>query len=210
MCWKRNWKLCKAEHLHLLQTFTWTSGFLTLCRPSHLFEFGQLWDVCDAGQADVDEAEQFQIRELFCDSLDLSFARATVIQDQLLDLRGEKGQRAVNPAWLKVANRVKEWITVNTISILSSMWEEWHIKLVTVWLCDSSPLLTLNVSCLASRFQHIIFNFCVMVDTVTACCNKKIIKHQRFFEYTVCSCMFNLVELFLSAYFVYAKIKTSL
>lgn len=53
----------------------------------YLFEFVQFGDVCYAGQADVDEAEQLQVRELFCDSFNLPFASATVIQNQLLDLR---------------------------------------------------------------------------------------------------------------------------
>lgn len=54
---------------------------------SYLFEFVQFWDVCYAGQADIDEAEQLQVGELCCDSFDLSLTGATVIQNQLLDLR---------------------------------------------------------------------------------------------------------------------------
>ncbi len=64
-------------------------------RLSHLFEFVQFGDVCDAGQAHVDEAEQLQIRELSCDSFDLPFAGATVIQNQLLDLKGRRRQSSV-------------------------------------------------------------------------------------------------------------------
>lgn len=59
----------------------------------YLFEFVQLGDVRDAGQAHVDEAEQLQVGELLCDSLDLALAGAAVVQDQLLDLE-EAGQRA--------------------------------------------------------------------------------------------------------------------
>lgn len=58
----------------------------------YLFEFVQFGDVCYAGQADIDEAEQLQVRELSCDSFDLPFTRATVVQDQLLDLR-EAGRK---------------------------------------------------------------------------------------------------------------------
>lgn len=64
---------------------------------SHLFEFVQFGDVCYAGQAHIDEAEQLQIRELCCDSFDLPFAGATVIQNQLLDLRGGGD----SPVWVK-------------------------------------------------------------------------------------------------------------
>lgn len=57
----------------------------------HLFEFVQFGDVCYAGQADVDEAQQLQVGELCCDTFDLSLAGATVIQNQLLDLEGKGG-----------------------------------------------------------------------------------------------------------------------
>ena len=56
----------------------------------YLFEFVQFGDVCGAGQAHVDEAEQLQVGELFCDSFDLPLTGATVVQDQLLDLRTDR------------------------------------------------------------------------------------------------------------------------
>lgn len=53
----------------------------------HLFQFVQLGDPDHTAQAHVDEAEQLQVGELFRDSLDPP-AGATVVQDQLLHLRG--------------------------------------------------------------------------------------------------------------------------
>ncbi len=61
-----------------------------------LFEFVQFGDVCYAGQAHVDEAEQLQVRKLFCDSFDFAVVRATVVQNELLDLRGGR----VRPMWV--------------------------------------------------------------------------------------------------------------
>jgi len=54
---------------------------------AHLLELVQLGDVSHAGEAHVDEAEQLQVGELFCDSFNLPFSGATVVQHQLLDLR---------------------------------------------------------------------------------------------------------------------------